>query len=347
MSITIAYPSIASPDVAIQLDDVEQKPTSRPRRKFQSAFETDSGGLFVYDWGSSVRAFSMNLYPLTAFEKDALVSFFDNSTTAANVAADATANANDGTLNGVPAWIKGRFGGALSFDGVNDNVNFGDVHLFDFDATESFTVEVRYTAIGDDGGILSKRANSSAASPGWLIWHWNGDNKVRVDLGDGTLDRERSEDVAIVTGATHLYSAVIDRAAAEMRFLKDGLQQGAVFDLTGFGSMVNSEDFLMGNFSGGGRLGEFKLDEARIWDKARSNGEVLGDVNQELVGTETNLVGLWKINDGPGPGVNGRNETFEILDSYGDTWSVKFAMDTIAPIHRDGFWEVPITVRVN
>ena len=38
------------------------------------------------------------------------------------MAADSSANANTGTLGGGASWTGGRFGSALAFDGLNDEV---------------------------------------------------------------------------------------------------------------------------------------------------------------------------------------------------------------------------------
>ena len=54
------------------------------------------------------------------------------------LAQDSSGFGNSGTLNdNGPAWILGKSGQALSFDGVNDYVGFGD--KFDFERTDPFT----------------------------------------------------------------------------------------------------------------------------------------------------------------------------------------------------------------
>ena len=42
------------------------------------------------------------------------------------------------------------------------------------------------------------------------------------------------------------------------------------------------------------------IDEARIWDTARSQAEIQADMNRELTGSEGNLIGLWHLNEGEG-----------------------------------------------
>jgi len=43
-----------------------------------------------------------------------------------NIAKDASGKGNDGTLKNGPAWIDGKFGKALQFDGVDDYVDIAD-----------------------------------------------------------------------------------------------------------------------------------------------------------------------------------------------------------------------------
>ena len=39
---------------------------------------------------------------------------------------DLSGNGNDGTIFGNPNWTEGKFGEAMEFDGLDDNIDFGD-----------------------------------------------------------------------------------------------------------------------------------------------------------------------------------------------------------------------------
>jgi Ca2+-binding RTX toxin-like protein len=43
-----------------------------------------------------------------------------------------------------------------------------------------------------------------------------------------------------------------------------------------------------------------KMDEVRVWNKARTQAEIQADMNRELAGTETGLVGYWNFNESSG-----------------------------------------------
>ena len=62
------------------------------------------------------------------------------------------------------------------------------------------------------------------------------------------------------------------------------------------GAMITSTDSALGRFDG-------VLDEARVWDHARTGSEILADKNNELT-SGTGLVARWGMNEGSGPEVN-------------------------------------------
>lgn len=80
MSITFAYPTIASPTTSVVVDDIEGFPHTRPWRLFQSAFDTDAATQVVYDHGDPYQAIPLTLFPLTTTEKNSLIKFFKNTT---------------------------------------------------------------------------------------------------------------------------------------------------------------------------------------------------------------------------------------------------------------------------
>ena len=54
------------------------------------------------------------------------------------VSADASGNANTGTLTNGPVWAVGKNGGALQFDGVNDLVRVPDADVLDLSTAATF-----------------------------------------------------------------------------------------------------------------------------------------------------------------------------------------------------------------
>ncbi len=66
---------------------------------------------------------------LTGTTKAELVGWWRLDEGSGTIAYDASGNGNDGTFNGAPQWVAGRFGGALEFDGSDDYVTIGNLNL--------------------------------------------------------------------------------------------------------------------------------------------------------------------------------------------------------------------------
>ena len=65
---------------------------------------------------------------------EGLVGWWKFDETDGDVAYDSSGNGNEGNLTNGPTWVEGKIGGALSFDGVNDYVNFGVRDVFNLES---------------------------------------------------------------------------------------------------------------------------------------------------------------------------------------------------------------------
>ena len=64
--------------------------------------------------------------------EDGLVAFLPFDEGAGNSATDATGNGHDGTFEGAPKWVNGKYNSALEFDGEDDYVVVADNNALDF-----------------------------------------------------------------------------------------------------------------------------------------------------------------------------------------------------------------------
>ena len=72
-------------------------------------------------------------------------------------ASDSTENGNDGSLRGGAAWVDGKSGKALEFNGIDSYVDAGDSDDLEFSESESFSVEAWvYPNTAKYGFILEK-----------------------------------------------------------------------------------------------------------------------------------------------------------------------------------------------
>ncbi|RKQ94073.1 all-beta uncharacterized protein [Solirubrobacter pauli] len=77
-----------------------------------------------------------------------LVGAWGFDETSGTSATDASGRGNTGTVDGATRSTAGRFGGALSFDGVNDRVNVPDANVLDLTTGMTLEAWVRPTTIG-------------------------------------------------------------------------------------------------------------------------------------------------------------------------------------------------------
>jgi choice-of-anchor C domain-containing protein len=63
------------------------------------------------------------------------------------------------------------------------------------------------------------------------------------------------------------------------------------------------------------------FDEVRIWNKARTQAEIQADINRQLTGNETGLVGYWNFNEGSGNTVTDLTNNHNNGTVYGATWT--------------------------
>ena len=91
------------------------------------------------------------------------VWLFDEGT--GNVAKDSSPNGNDGELIAGPKWVKGKFGGALEFDGSGTSVETESADKlteFELGDKTDFTVTAWFKTDSDTGFIMSKTRKAAS-----------------------------------------------------------------------------------------------------------------------------------------------------------------------------------------
>jgi Concanavalin A-like lectin/glucanases superfamily len=90
--------------------------------------------------------------------------------------------------------------------------------------------------------------------------------------------------------------------STKFTFYQDGSSIGNGTDGTGTNTTNiydSTAPFRIGAFNNGAPYYSFdgKIDEARVWNTARTGSEISSNYNKELVGNESGLVGYWKLNN--------------------------------------------------
>jgi hypothetical protein len=206
-----------------------------------------------------------------------LVGAYGFDETAGTTVTDRSGNNLNGTLSGATWTTQGRFGGALSFDGVNDWVTVNDAAALDL--TTGMTLEAWvYPTAG--GGATWRNVIIKERSGGevYNLYAADGSNApvvyvVRAAQPGVPLDATAPASVPL-NAWTHA-AATFD--GTTLRLFVNGVQTGS---RAVSGALLTSTGVLrIGGNSVWGEYFQGRIDEVRIYSRALSAAELLTDMN--------------------------------------------------------------------
>jgi hypothetical protein len=187
-------------------------------------------------------------------------------------------------------------GKALSFDGVNDYVAIGSDTTSGALAVQGVTtMELWFYADNKNtGGIISQR---------------NGNNHCRGIMIQAEVLIFWSRDSSLIwkqvscnfnTGCWNHAALVQDGSSLK------GYLNGTLIGTLDMGSYKTGyySYFTFGKNTNDSLYFDGCIDEVRIWNTARTQQQIQDNMNAELVGNESGLVGYWKLNEGTGATAN-------------------------------------------
>jgi hypothetical protein len=189
-------------------------------------------------------------------------------------AGDSSGNNRTGTLTGAAWNATGRFGSALSFDGVNDWVTVADAAGLDL--TTGMTIEAWVNPTNNSGWrtMLMKEA------PGGLAYVLYASDGVRPNtaVNTGGADLDLSNGTALPLNTWSHLAATYD--GTSLRLFVNGAQVG-IRGVTG--SIRNTTGAL--RIGGNSVWGEYfagRIDEVRVYNRALSPTEIQTDMNSPV-----------------------------------------------------------------
>ena len=199
---------------------------------------------------------------------------------------DSSASGNTGTLVNDPQWVLGRFGMALSFNGVDEYVDFGAA--VDNSITTGITLEAwikySYADRNRNGGIISNDL-TWITKKGYDFFLEGG--KLGIDVGNGgSVGR-----VLYTMPAPDLTDPVWRHVAATwdgstVRLYVDGAEVGTAASLSGTYSDPDKATWV-GRINShlSAYLYPFRgaIDEVRIWDGALTADQIEDSANHGIV----------------------------------------------------------------
>ena len=189
-------------------------------------------------------------------------------------AADASPEGNTGTVSGA-AWAPaGRFGGALSFDGVNDWVTVADDASLDLSG--ALTMEAWVRPSSPPSGWRTVLLKERSFGHAYALYSGGQGPLVEV-ASNGYQNAGRTGQLPAATW-THLAATL---SGGSLRLYVDG---NLVDSITGVGSLPNGDGPLRigGNSIWGNEFFAGQIDEVRIYNRALSATEIQADMNAAI-----------------------------------------------------------------
>ena len=184
-----------------------------------------------------------------------------------NIAYDSSFYNNHGTIYGA-TWTDGKFGKALSFDGVDDYINCGDIDAIDGASKITVTAWIKWE--GKVGGLTVSREFHRkhyvyAFGGGWK------DHKARFWIYDGSWKNSGDSITDIDDGNWYFIVGVYD--GEYLRLYVDGVEESNNY----IGSTTlyaNDEPVIIGSSRGTAEFWNGIIDEVRIYNRALSENEI-------------------------------------------------------------------------
>ena len=174
------------------------------------------------------------------------------------------------------------------------------------DITGSITIEawIKIEAIGADEDCIASKANADTNQVSWFFnYRESTDDLAFGSSANGsTVDQRDSSALSLSAGAWAHVAVTYTSGTGAIAFYKNGVAAGTATSAAT--SLFNSNcPFRIGAKSAGvadastADLFDGQLDDVRVWNTAKSEAQILASYQSELVGSETNLQGYWKLNN--------------------------------------------------
>jgi hypothetical protein len=196
-----------------------------------------------------------------------LVSWWSFNEGTGTIAGDSSGNGNNGTVNG-GTWVAGKYGQALSFNGVSNYVSVVDSLGLRLTTTD-FTITAWIKYQSGTWAIISKGYGAHTAN-GYVMDVGGGAVHMRINNGVGSSVVVQSASLPIDTWT--YVAAVIDRSGNGQIYL-NGVPSGVPIDVSSKTNIGNAEPLYIGRY---GTVSDFngKIDEVQIYNRVLSAGEI-------------------------------------------------------------------------
>lgn len=191
-------------------------------------------------------------------------------------------------------------GNALLFDGVNDYLHILDTDELDFgigDFTITLWIKTTQTPTANAWPMIINKLGTGTNLTGYEIY-LTSVGKVVFKIWSGGLSAFVESSIAVVNdGIWHHIAAT--KTNSKLNLFVNGISQDTTSH--SIGSTSNDIALRFGRHAGTGAWPYGGLiNEVSMWSYARTQTEILADMNHLLLGTEDSLVAYWRFDEGQG-----------------------------------------------
>ena len=259
---------------AVRSDLIDMIPQPPISPVVYSPINTTYNGFMAINWTPAVPILATLLnYTITqrlTSLNDGLVLDMPFSINSSTIAADYSGSNNNGVVSGAVWTSNGKYGGAYSFDGIDDTVN-GTSAMANFTNTTSYTVSVWVKNVvpapSANQYVISKR---SGTGNGWAIAYLESGNifAMITDTGSQVSTTIKENDVSNWHNVIGIYNSATCNASIYV----DGVM--GEHETVGCLPFHNTAPLLIGVQYGLTAYWNGTIDEVKVWNRALSADEV-------------------------------------------------------------------------
>jgi hypothetical protein len=212
------------------------------------------------------------------------IAYWNFDEGAGTTAYDRSGNVRHGTLTNGPRWSEGKFGKAVSLDGVNDHIRV--FHNPDFDITDTSSITIsgwfNRDTFNTNDTIIAKKNSTSLSDIGYMIYIDSSSDKLNFLISDGTNEyRMVSERAFTQNGWNHFVVTFDPLSEDSSRIYINGSNDNATKTgtLSSLGDSSNELNLIIGSQSNISNPFGGKIDDIKIHNHILRVDQIIEEMN--------------------------------------------------------------------